>query len=139
MHTYTYSFSHLTHAHTTQTVVCKKEPPIYWATVAISPMGKAAALVDREGFVWGGSTDFKVKWHILSMLILYLETKNLRVWVHSLYWFDPILKWRTPPPPPPPPNNHNTQAHISPHITCAQHADPFLIILLPKDSKLSSA
>lgn len=44
-----------------QSVVCKKEPPIYWIEVAISPTGKAAALVDREGYMWGGTPDFKVR------------------------------------------------------------------------------
>ena len=29
--------------------------------MAISPTGKAASLVDREGFMWGGTPDFKVK------------------------------------------------------------------------------
>jgi len=43
-------------------VVCKKEAPIYWINVAISPTGKAAALVDREGYMWGGTPDFKVRW-----------------------------------------------------------------------------
>lgn len=42
-----------------QNVVCKKELP-YWIKIAISPTGKAVALVDREGYMWGGSTDFKV-------------------------------------------------------------------------------
>lgn len=41
--------------------MCKKEAPIYWINIAISPTGKAAALVDREGFIWGGTPDFKVK------------------------------------------------------------------------------
>lgn len=43
-----------------QTVVCKKDSPHYWAEVAISPTGKAVALVDRDGYLWGGSIDFKV-------------------------------------------------------------------------------
>ena len=41
-------------------MVCKKEPPHYWAEVAVSPNGKALALVDRGGNIWGGSVDFKV-------------------------------------------------------------------------------
>jgi hypothetical protein len=28
--------------------------------VAVSLNGKAIALVDQEGYLWGGSTDFKV-------------------------------------------------------------------------------
>ncbi len=41
-------------------MTCKKESPIYWAEIAISMNGKAAALVDRGGYIWGGSSDFKV-------------------------------------------------------------------------------
>lgn len=41
-------------------VVCRKDPPHYWVEVAVSPTGKAIALVDKTGNMWGGSTDFKV-------------------------------------------------------------------------------
>ena len=43
-----------------QTVLCKKDPPYYWVEVAISTTGKAAALVDKNGYMWGGSSDFRV-------------------------------------------------------------------------------
>ena len=43
-----------------QTVVCKKDPPLYWAEVAVSLNGKAVALIDKGGYIWGGSPDFKV-------------------------------------------------------------------------------
>ena len=42
-----------------QTVMCK-DPPHHWVEVAVSPTGKAIAMVDRNGMMWGGSTDFKV-------------------------------------------------------------------------------
>ena len=44
----------------TQTITCKKESPVHWVDVAVSTNGKAVALVDREGYLWGGSSDFKV-------------------------------------------------------------------------------
>lgn len=43
-----------------QTVVCKKDPPLYWAEVAVSLNGKAVALIDKGGYIWGGSPDFKI-------------------------------------------------------------------------------
>ena len=43
-----------------QTVVCKKESAPYWAEIAVSMDGKALALVDKGGYLWGGSSDFKV-------------------------------------------------------------------------------
>ena len=43
-----------------QTVVCKKESSLYWAEIAVSMDGKAVALVDKSGYLWGGSADFKV-------------------------------------------------------------------------------
>ena len=43
-----------------QAVTCKKEGPIHWVDVAVSTNGRAVALVDREGYLWGGSADFKV-------------------------------------------------------------------------------
>jgi len=42
-------------------VVCKKESPLYWVEMAISLNGRAIALVDRDGYLWGGSSDFKVR------------------------------------------------------------------------------
>ena len=44
-----------------QEVVCKKEPPILWADIAVSMDGRALALVDKTGYLWGGSSDLKVK------------------------------------------------------------------------------
>jgi len=43
-----------------QTVVCKKESSLYWAEIAVSMDGKAVALVDKSGYLWGGNSDFKV-------------------------------------------------------------------------------
>jgi len=43
-----------------QNVVCKKESPLYWVEMAISLNGRAIALVDRDGYLWGGSSDFKI-------------------------------------------------------------------------------
>lgn len=43
-----------------QNVICRKESPLYWVEVAVSLNGRAVALVDRDGYLWGGSSDFKV-------------------------------------------------------------------------------
>lgn len=43
-----------------QTIACKKESPVHWVDVAVSTNGRAVALVDKEGYLWGGSSDFKV-------------------------------------------------------------------------------
>ena len=40
--------------------MCRKESPVYWVEVAVSLNGRAVALVDRDGYLWGGSSDFKV-------------------------------------------------------------------------------
>ena len=42
-----------------QTVACRKGSP-QWSFISISLNGKAAALVDKEGYIWAGSSDFKV-------------------------------------------------------------------------------
>ncbi len=54
------SLPHLTSLFIIQNVVTRKDPPHYWAEVAISPSGSAVALATKGGFLWGGSTDFKV-------------------------------------------------------------------------------
>ena len=43
-----------------QTVACK-EPNKNWTSIAISLSGKAAALIDKAGYIWAGSSDFKVQ------------------------------------------------------------------------------
>ena len=43
-----------------QNVMCRKESPLYWVEVAVSLNGRAVALVDKDGYLWGGSSDFKV-------------------------------------------------------------------------------
>ncbi|CAI8030177.1 Vacuolar protein sorting-associated protein 16 homolog, partial [Geodia barretti] len=37
----------------------KKDPSVYWAEIAVSVDGKAVALVDKGGYLWGGTSDFK--------------------------------------------------------------------------------
>jgi hypothetical protein len=37
----------------------KKEQQMLWAEIAVSVDGKAVALVDRGGYLWGGTPDFK--------------------------------------------------------------------------------
>ena len=41
-------------------ITSKKEPPLHWAEIAVSVDGKAVALVDKAGYLWGGTPDFKV-------------------------------------------------------------------------------
>ncbi|XP_064405910.1 vacuolar protein sorting-associated protein 16 homolog isoform X2 [Halichondria panicea] len=43
-----------------QTINCKKGGSLCWVELAVSPNGKAVALVDQDGYLWGGSSDFKV-------------------------------------------------------------------------------
>ena len=45
-----------------QTVITSKKDtsPIHWAKIAVSMDGKAVALVDKGGYLWGGTPDFKV-------------------------------------------------------------------------------
>lgn len=57
-----------------QTVECQKSPPLYWVEVAVSLNGKAIALVDQEGYLWGGSTDFKVN-H--NFIIAAVQSQNI--------------------------------------------------------------
>jgi hypothetical protein len=38
----------------------KKEQQMLWAEIAVSVDGKAVALVDRGGYLWGGTPDFKI-------------------------------------------------------------------------------
>ena len=40
-------------------ISCKKTSP-QWSSIAISLNGKAAAMIDTEGYIWAGSSDFKV-------------------------------------------------------------------------------
>ncbi len=42
-----------------QPVACKKRSA-FWICINISVNGKAAALIDKEGYLWAGSSDFKV-------------------------------------------------------------------------------
>ena len=44
-------------------VTSKKDPQIYWAEIAVSVDGKAVAMVDKGGYLWGGTPDFKVQIH----------------------------------------------------------------------------
>lgn len=41
-------------------VTSKKDPQIQWAGIAVSVDGKAVAMVDKAGYLWGGTPDFKV-------------------------------------------------------------------------------
>ena len=59
------------HASTQQTVTCKKESPLYWAEIAVSIDGKAVGMVDKGGYLWGGTPDFKV---VVKACIIYYVT-----------------------------------------------------------------
>jgi hypothetical protein len=41
-------------------VSCKDQNHI-WSSIAISLNGKAAALIDKNGYIWAGSSDFKTQ------------------------------------------------------------------------------
>lgn len=43
-----------------QTVACKKDPPPHWSHIAVSVNGRLATLIDREGYLWAGTSDFRV-------------------------------------------------------------------------------
>ena len=55
--------------HDTQAVTCKKDGSIHWVDVAVSTNGRAVALVDREGYLWGGSSDFKVCYQTVTTVL----------------------------------------------------------------------
>ena len=54
-----------------QFVICKKDGPLCWANMAVSLDGRAVALVDKEGYLWGGSSDFRV------MIIIFFSSDYL--------------------------------------------------------------
>lgn len=63
---------------TVQSITCKKESPAHWVDVAVSTNGRAVALVDKEGYLWGGSSDFKVNPLCIYMYVfLLVKPKNI--------------------------------------------------------------
>ena len=98
-----------------QNVMCRKESPVYWVEVAVSLNGRAVALVDRDGYLWGGSSDFKVGraevyffpflyhpyhvcilfWHAIPIYVLWSDSKldQFVNWpLHGLWTNHPVLK-----------------------------------------------
>lgn len=43
---------------------------MYWAEIAVSVDGKAVALVDKGGYLWGGTSDFKVICLFIALCIM---------------------------------------------------------------------
>ena len=39
-----------------------KKESTHWTQIAVSVDGKAVSLVDKGGYLWGGTPDFKVKY-----------------------------------------------------------------------------
>ena len=70
---------------TQQTIICKKDPPMLWAEIAVSVDGKAVALVDKAGYLWGGTPDFKVM-HVHVLVHVHLEM--LYKQVYSVWSWD---------------------------------------------------
>lgn len=72
--------------------MCKKESSLYWAEIAVSMDGKALALVDKSGYLWGGSSDFKVgdKYPYLYMYV-YGSTMNLECCIQYVVLVPTVL------------------------------------------------
>ena len=66
MYEHVYVFSTTMQSVTTS----KKEPPLHWAEIAVSVDGKAVALVDKAGYLWGGTPDFKVLYVLMLITSL---------------------------------------------------------------------
>lgn len=66
-----------------QNVMCRKESPLYWVEVAVSLNGRAVALVDKDGYLWGGSSDFKVgrgsSMQLVCLLLLCSNRLSLKI------------------------------------------------------------
>ena len=66
-----------------QVVACKKDPPPPWVQIAISTNGRKAALIDKDGYIWTGSSDFRV----CCLCCLYVICKLSVVCMHTLHYF----------------------------------------------------